>query len=183
MRKSNLKILAECAIMTALAFVLSLIPIWEMPYGGSITLLSMLPIFVAALRNGPKWGLGTAFVYSVLQAFASNALGWGLTAGVLVTCYLLDYIVAFTVLGLAGFAADKSMTKKLCAVAICCVLRLVSHFGSGCTIWGAMASEYGFSNPYLYSICYNGLYMLPETVFTVLGCFVALKALEKRKML
>lgn len=183
MKKTNLKTLVECAVMVALAFVLSLVKVWEMPFGGSVTLLSMLPIFVASLRHGPKWGLGTAFVYAITQALASNALSWGLTPVVLVVCYLLDYLVAFTVLGLAGFAAKKPMPVKLGVVAGCCLLRFLSHFGSGCTIWGAYAAEYGFSSPYLYSLCYNGLYMLPETIFTVIGCFIVLKAMEKRKML
>ena len=65
---SKTRILVECALMIALGTVLSLFPlslVWTR--GGSITLLSMLPIIMMSLRHGTKWGLGTAFLYSLIQ--------------------------------------------------------------------------------------------------------------------
>lgn len=185
--KTKLYALTECAIMVALSFVLSLVKVWEMPFGGSITLLSMLPICVAALRHGPVFGLSAAFVYSLTQAFVSGAAGWGLTPTVLVVCYLLDYILAFTVLGLVGFARKKgNLAKTFCVVAVC-FLRFLCHYLSGVTIWATSIPD-GFieqfgANPYLYSLLYNGGYMLPETIFTAIGAFFILKALSSRKML
>lgn len=184
---SNLKTLVECAILVALSFVLSFLKVWEMPFGGSVTLLSMLPVCVAALRHGPKWGLGTAFVYSITQALVSGAAGWGLSPKVLVICYLLDYIIAFTVLGLAGFAKGKSDAVQALSIVAVSFLRFISHYLSGVTIWASpemyAGLEYGIANPYLYSLLYNGAYMLPEAIFTAIGAFIMIKALKSRKQL
>ena len=185
--KARLRALAECAIMVALAFVLSFIKVWEMPFGGSITLLSMLPICIAALRHGTGWGLGAAFVYSITQALVSGAAGWGLTPTVLVVCYLLDYILAFTVLGLVGLFKDKGYVKKLSGIFGVCLLRFICHYISGITIWASsipeeFAAQFG-NSAYFYSLLYNGGYMLPEAVFTVIGAFFVIKAFESRKLL
>ena len=182
-KHKKIKILAECAIMAALSFVLSLIPLWQMPFGGAVTLLSMLPVCVVALRNGPLWGLGTAFVYSLTQAFVSGAIGWGLSLKVLIVCYILDYILAFTVLGLCGFAKNRKTALQVTSVAAVCVIRFICHYISGVTIWSGSGLDYGIANPYLYSLLYNGGYMLPETVITAAGAYFVIKALSKRKML
>ena len=178
--------LVECAILVALSFVLSLIPTIPFPwliYGGSVTLLSMLPVCVAGLRHGAKWGLGAAFVYSITQALVSGAAGWGLSIKVLIVCYLLDYILAFTVLGLCGFFKGKSTIIQTASVAGVCVLRFICHYMSGVTIWEASCFEKGFTNPYLYSLIYNGSYMLPEIIFTSIGAFFVNKAFKSRQML
>ena len=100
--------------MVALAAVLSEVRITWMPFGGSLTLFSMIPIIIIALRHGPVWGLGTAFVYSATQFLfdASKLSGWGIAgAKAFILCTLFDYIVAFTALGMAGFfksAFDKN---------------------------------------------------------------------------
>ena len=185
--KARLRALSECAIMVALAFVLSFIKVWEMPFGGAVTLLSMLPICVAALPHGPFWGLGAAFVYSITQALMSGAVGWGLTPTVLIICYLLDYILAFTVLGLVGFCKDKGALPSVLGVVGVCVLRFLCHYLSGVTIWAnaipeSFIEQFG-ANPYLYSLFYNGGYMLPETVFTAVGAFFLIKTLSSRKFL
>lgn len=176
-RYANLRILVECAIMVALAFVLSLSKLFELPFGGSVTLLSMLPICLVSIRHGIGWGLGTAFVYSATQALVSGATGWGLTPAVLILCFLLDYILAFTVLGLAGLFRKRGMAGCLFGIALVCALRFLCHYISGVTLWGSMAPE-GMS-PYLYSLLYNGGFMLPETVLTVIGAFFVLTALKK----
>ncbi len=182
MKNKKINILAECAIMVALGFVLSLIKIWEMPFGGAVTLLSMLPVCLVSLRHGIKWGLGTAFVYSATQAFVSGAHGWGLSVTVLIVCYLLDYFVAFTALGLAGLFRSKGVIGQIGGITLVCVLRFICHYMSGVTIWSSAALENGFASPYLYSLVYNGFYMLPETVFTIIGAIAILKALSSRKM-
>ena len=185
MRKTNSRLyaLSECAILVALSFVLSLVKIFEMPFGGSVTLLSMLPVCVAALRNGAKWGLLSAFTYSLTQALMSGAAGWGLSVKVLIVCYLLDYIVAFTVLGLCGFFSKKTALVQSLSVVGVCFLRFACHYTSGVTIWSSSAFDAGYTNPYLYSLLYNGAYMLPEAIFTAIGAFVIIKAFKSRKLL
>ena len=73
--------IVECAILIAMAFALSFIKIIYMPYGGSVTAASMVPIIVAGYRHGLKWGLLTGFTYSILQllmglANVSYATSW-----------------------------------------------------------------------------------------------------------
>ena len=103
MSKTNSKTrtLVECALMIALGTVLANIKIFEMPNGGSITLLSMLPFILVSYRHGTKWGLFTGFVNSLLQMllgfYAPPAPGLLPLVGMI----LLDYVLAFTLLGLA----------------------------------------------------------------------------------
>ena len=92
--------IVECAILIAMAFALSFIKIIYMPYGGSVTAASMVPIIVAGYRHGLKWGLLTGFTYSILQllmglANVSYATSWVAAVAII----LLDYVGAFTVLG------------------------------------------------------------------------------------
>ena len=185
MRNAKVRMLVESAVMVALAFVLSLIKVWQMPFGGSVTLLSMLPITLIAVKNGPLWGFGTAFVYSLTQLAVSGVFGWGLTAGVLAVALLLDYIAAFTVLGAAG-CFGKTKTGAVVGTAVACVLRFVSHFLAGYTIWANYEQFVAFGKewvnmPALYSLCYNGAYMLPELIFTVAATvvFVNVPAIQK----
>ena len=102
---SKTRTLVECALMIALGTVLANIKIFEMPNGGSITLLSMLPFILVSYRHGTKWGLFTGFVNSLLQMllgfYAPPAPGLLPLVGMI----LLDYVLAFTLLGLAGAIA------------------------------------------------------------------------------
>lgn len=181
MSKKRIQTLAECAVMVSLAFVLSLIKIIEMPFGGSVTLLSMLPVCLISLRHGIKWGMGTAFVYGCIQALISGAVGWGLSVKVLIICFVLDYFAAFAVLGLAGIFKKFGTLGEIVGVFSACALRFVCHYISGVTIWSSNALDAGFTNPFIYSLVYNGAYMLPETIFTCIGTTVVLKALKSRK--
>ena len=88
---SNTRILVEGALMIALATILSMIKIFEMPFGGSVTLLSMLPIVLMSFRHGTRWGLLTAFVHSVLQlVLGFSNIGYCSTFLSQVGCILLD---------------------------------------------------------------------------------------------
>ena len=168
--------LTECAVMIALATVLSLIKVWKMPLGGSITALSMLPICLFSVMFGLKWGLGGAFVYAVIQLMLDlpEAMGWGLTPTVWVGMILFDYLIAFTVLGLAGVFRRKKEAGALLGTCLAMFLRFVSHVISGTLFFGAWLPE-GWSNPLIYSICYNGLFMLPELILTGIVMFSLLK--------
>lgn len=166
------------AIFVALASVLSLIKIVEMPLGGSVTLLSMLPIVMISIMFGPKWGFGSAFVYSIIQLIfgitMSGLLGWGLTPIMLVGCILFDYIIAYTVLGIAGIFRNKGYGGICGGIVLALVLRFVSHFISGYVIFKNLEQFELFgtlfeNRPVLYSIAYNGLYMLPELILTLIA--------------
>ena len=189
MRNEKTKLLAEGAAMVALATVLSFIRVFKLPWGGSITLLSMLPIVLFSIRRGVKMGLVVSFVYALVQfgqGILDGLFGWGLTAGMLIACIVLDYLAAFTVLGLAGLWRIKGLPGWLAGILLAVGLRFICHFLSGVVIWGSFGELWsGFStdNTWLYSFLYNGCYMLPEMIFTMIGAVALLKAPQTKRLL
>ena len=137
MKNNNTKKLAACAVMVALGAVLSMIKVLQMPFGGSITLLSMLPCAMISIMYGLKWGFAASFVESVVQlAFGitmDGILGWGMTPSALIGTILLDYIVAYTVIGIAGIFRKKGLCRHLlrhgagCCAALCVPLHFRRH--------------------------------------------------------
>ena len=105
--------LTTTALMLALALILSFIKVYEMPQGGSITAVSMMPIILIAYLYGTKWGIFTGFAYSLLQLITDFSSLRGLSIGTFVAAIFLDYIIAFSVLGLAGMFKDKFKNKAL----------------------------------------------------------------------
>jgi len=183
------KVLVEGAAMVALATVLSYIRVFKLPWGGSITLLSMLPIAIFSIKRGIKAGFAASFAFALLQ-FGQGVLdglfGWGLTIGMLIACIVLDYIGAYTVLGIAGIFRKKGMAGWITGIVIAVVLRFLFHFFSGVVIWGSFGELWGgfyTENTYLYSFVYNGCYMLPELIFTVIGAVVLLKLPQTRRFI
>ncbi len=183
------KILVEGAVMVALATVLSFIRVFRLPWGGSVTLLSMLPIVLFSIRRGLGPGLTVSFVYSLIQ-FAQSVMdglfGWGLTPGMLLACIFLDYIGAFLVLGIAGIFRKKGLPGWICGISLAVVLRFVSHFLSGAVIWhsyGELWQGFSTENTFVYSFLYNGCYMLPELIFTLAGAVALLSAPQTKRLL
>lgn len=178
MERNKVLIMVEGAVMVALATGLSLlsnfIPFLKLPWGGSITLLSMLPIVINSIRNGVKSGLACSFVYSVVQLVMGmfEVLGWGLTPAMLAACFFFDYIGAFTVLGLAGLFRKREMQGWIGGTVAAIVLRYAMHVVSGAVVFhtaGKLWEGLEIGNPWLYSIVYNACYMLPELIFTTIG--------------
>lgn len=174
MKSNNVRKLTESAVMLAVATVLSMIPIIEMPFGGKLTLVSMLPILLIAYRYGISWGFLVSFTYGIIQMMLgldnlSYATNW--LAGVAIV--LLDYLVAYGVLGFAGLFRKKLNNQRLeisLGIAVGCVLRFVCHFITGVTVWSVWAKE---GMPvWLYSMAYNGLYMLPEMVLSIVVAII-----------
>lgn len=171
--------LVECALMIALGTVLANVKIYELPNGGSVTLFSMLPFILISFRHGVKWGLFTGFVNSLLQMllgfYAPPAPGLLPLVGMI----LLDYVLAFMVLGLAGGIA-KAFQNPLVGVTVgtvaVCALRFLCSFLSGVLIWGNLSDGLP---AWVYSLTYNGSYMLPETILTTLGALLVYKAAPK----
>ena len=189
--KFEVRTIVESAVMLALAFALSYVKLYRMPWGGSVTLFSMLPIIVVSIRHGIAWGTGTAFCYSWLQVFLGvdgNVFGWGLTPGMLVGSIILDYIVAFTVIGLAGIFRKMEIKGAFLGTVAVCVARFLSHFIAGVVLWANVEQFVAFgesfvNRPVLYSFLYNGAYMLPEMIITVAGLGLLLTTKEFRKII
>ncbi len=181
-KKINVKKLTMSGIMISLSVGLSMVKIFEMPLGGSVTLLSMLPVCMLSIMFGCKWGLFCSSVYALIQLLLDIAkvVGWGLTPAALVGCIVFDYLAAFTVLGLAGLFRKHGVPGYSGGIALASFLRFVSHVISGVVFFGSWAPE-GW-NPFIYSISYNGLYMLPEMAFTIIGSIVLLKEPHAAKL-
>ena len=180
--KNSTRRLTETAVLIALGTVLSLVKI-DLPFGGGVTLASMLPIILISHRYGFKWGLFTAFVYSVLQLIMGvDNVGYATSAFMAAGVVVLDYILAYTVLGPSGIFG-KSRKAVAIGIAFTFGLRFLCHFITGVWIWGAwMPEEFmglPMSSPYVYSLLYNGWYMLAELIVTEIIAMLLYKPLEK----
>ena len=157
--RTRTRMLCEGAIMVALAQILSYIKIMELPNGGSLT-PAMFPILLFAVRWGLKDGLLAGFVFGLLQLIFDGAYAWGWQS------MLLDYLVAFPPLGLAGLFKGKKW-GIFAGTVLGCLGRFIVHFISGITIYRIYAPTEilgtVFDEPNLYSLVYNGTYMLPNT--------------------
>lgn len=173
--------LAESAIMIAFSTVLSMITFFQLPAGGSVTPFSMLPILIIAYRYGVKWGLGVGVVYGLIQMILGlSALSYATTALAAVCIILFDYIVAFGVIGFGGlFRNMKNQAVGFTlGVTVACVLRFLCHFLTGVTVWADYTG--GIWNAVMFSLTYNGSYMLPELVITVIVGAVLMSVLDFR---
>jgi len=170
--RSHLRIRALCegAILLALAVVLNYLSkllFVNMPQGGSVT-LAMFPLLLYIHRWGVGKGLLVGFTYGLLDMLIDSGYAWGWQS------MLLDYLVAYTALGLGGFFKGKAWGIFPC-VAIGCIGRFAVHYFSGITLYRileptaveGLESLGVFSSPHLYSLVYNGVYMLPNTVIAL----------------
>ncbi|MBE6904482.1 MAG: energy-coupled thiamine transporter ThiT [Ruminococcaceae bacterium] len=186
MKNRSLKTLVECAVMIAMATVLSMFKIIEMPLGGTITIASMLPIAVFSYRHGVKWGLVCAFLCSCIQlVLGLNNLAYGKTFLAVLAIIFFDYIIAFSCIGLAGiFKKQNSSIAQTslrfgAGLTISVVLRFLCHLVSGAVVWYELTKEWYPDPGYIhdvvnshgawtYSFIYNVTYMGPELVITLI---------------
>ena len=171
--------LCECAIMLALSVALSFVKIYNMPMGGSVTLVSMLPVLLIGLRHGAKWGFATSGLFAAVQLVQAlvegNVFPYCYTAAAVIICILFDYVVPFGIIGATGCVSVKTgKVKVLVVIAVLVFIRFVCHFITGIVIWGQWAPE-GMGK-FIYSLVYNGQYMLPELVLTVLAAWALLSS-------
>ncbi len=187
--RKTIRYIAESAVMLALAIALSYIRLFPMPLGGSITPASMLPIILIALRYGWKGGLPVSFLFSgfqIVQAlidgdvFVYCETGWTVTI-----CVLFDYLLPFTVLGIAELAFDlmKKRTRVAAYIGTAAVifLRYAFHFVAGVAIWGQWAPD--GMGAVLYSFLYQGALFLPELVITHVVATVLYEVPAVKKLL
>jgi len=148
------KIIAEIAVFVALSAALSYIKLFSLPQGGSVTAGSMVPILWLALRRGAKIGLFAAAVCGCVQLVVEPFIFHPAQV-------LLDYPLAFGMLGLAGFFQNHPFV----GVNLGIVGRFLAHFISGIVFFAAYAPE--GMHPWVYSAIYNGSYLLPELVISI----------------
>ena len=198
MKKQSTVRLVESALLIAIAAVLELISKalgLELPFGGTITLASMFPIVLIAYKYGTQWGLLSGFTYSLVQMLlgAKTVSAMFLPGDDQMVLWqaicicLLDYVLAYTLLGLGGIFKGK-FKKPAAELAlgafVALLLRYLVHIVSGAIFYGAYAEWFftqegfysigekilgtfsGSSLAIAYSIFYNGLYMVPEIILT-----------------
>ncbi len=182
--KKNTLALCEGGIMIALSTVLAMLKLIDMPYGGSVTFAQMLPILIFAYRHGPKFGMGAALTASVIQLLLGleNFSYLPLTTwySVLVLA-LLDYVVAYSVFGVAGFLREKMDYRRAMTVSavLASAVRYLCHVVSGFTAWAAFEIPTGAV--LLYSVGYNATYMIPETIVLVAATYYICSAIDFSK--
>lgn len=196
--KSNkLRKLVTCAMLIAIATVLTFAVIYKSPFDGSVTVLSMLPIVLIGYLYGVKWGFGSALVFGVLKVIVSmgsvaklfmpdSDQAWWKAV---IIC-LLDYVLAYTVLGVASLF--RKIGKPSAALGIgafvATTCRYIIHVISGAIFYGSYADwffgELGETGTYVlekysgaslsivYSLIYNAIYMIPEIVMTTVAAFI-----------
>ncbi|MDO5401315.1 MAG: energy-coupled thiamine transporter ThiT [Eubacteriales bacterium] len=204
--QTKTKRLTESAMLIALAVVLEFVGravIPPMPFGGQLTIVSMLPIILVSYRHGVRWGLVTGLGYSLVQmamgadtvtaAFQPGYFGDGtLILNAVIMC-ALDYVLAYTVLGLGGIFRNKMKNpgvSLMCGGLVAMGCRYLTHILSGYILfsgwaewfftqegfpaWGAglVASLSPAALGWVYSIVYNGLYMVPEMILTALAALL-----------
>ncbi len=150
------KKVTEIAVVVAMAVVCSFIKVFEMPQGGSIS-LTMVPLFLIAQRRGVITGCITGSIYGILSA---------LLAGVIYhpASLLLDYILAFAAVGIAGFF-NKNLAHIILGTTLGVFGRFIFSFISGAVLFASYAPE--GQNPWLYSLIYQSSYLIPELLIAL----------------
>ena len=192
--------LVLAGVMIAMGTALGFVKPFELPYGGAITLCSMLPVMFFSYRCGLKWGLSAGLVFSVLQLlFGLDALK-GISAMMVVGSIFLDYILAFTVLGLAGMFRGKIKNDAAAFTLgsfVSMMLRYFCSFLSGWVLWTsfnetadmqgfiatffpALGNLSGTALAVVYSLVYNGSYMIPEIILTCVVGFLLVQFAGKQ---
>ena len=197
------KRLTESAMLLAMAIVLELVSkmfIPEMPFGGQVTLVSMLPVVLISYRHGVKWGLVSGVAYALIEmaigaktvaaAFQPGYFGDSvMVVNALIMC-LLDYLVAYTMMGLGGIFRNRMENRGAalaCGALVALGARYLAHVVSGYILFSGWAEWFftqdGFPawgaslvsslSPQMlglvYSLVYNGMYMVPEMILTAIA--------------
>ncbi|MBE6591319.1 MAG: proton-coupled thiamine transporter YuaJ [Ruminococcaceae bacterium] len=194
MKQNKTQTLAQCAILVSLSFVLSYVRLITMPMEGSVTLMSMLPVMLIGIRFGLKWGIASSFCYAVLQLIQSITVGglfsWGLSPLSLIACIILDYLLPFTLLGITGLVKNKTLFKIMASIIGAVFLRFICHTVSGAVIFSIITKTVDifshsvtFTDSWLYSICYNGFYLAPELILTLIGAYLLIKIPAAKRLL
>lgn len=189
MKNKKVTMMVEGAVMIALAVVLSFIRVIKLPWGGSVTLFSMLPIMLFSIRRGLKYGFAVSFIFSLFELFqgiTDGLFGWGLTIPMLLACICIDYIGAYSVIGIAGIFRNKNTAGYISGIILAVFIRFMFHFISGVVIWhsiGKLWGEFSTENSFVYSFCYNAAYMLPEMIITIIAAVILIKIPQTKKLL
>ena len=164
--KTDVRALTYGALCMAMSFVLSYIKLYSMPLGGSVTLASMLPLLWYSNKFGMRNGFIAGTAYGLLQLIQKPEIYHWVQV-------LLDYPLAFMMLGLAGSVKNLQLGSILGVAG-----RWICHIISGAVFFGEWMPE-GWSNAWVYSAAYNGAYLLVDLILCIVLSFVLAKALNR----
>lgn len=207
--QTKTKRLTESAMLISMAVVLELVSkmiIPEMPFGGQVTMVSMLPIVLISYRHGVRWGLVSGFCYALIEmaigtktvaaAFQPGYFGDGTMIGNALLMCLLDYVLAYTLLGLGGCFRNRIRNRGIalmCGSLVALSARYLAHILSGFLLFSSWAewffTQEGFPawgtglvqslSPEMlglaYSAVYNGMFMIPEMILTAIAALLVAK--------
>ncbi len=149
--------MTEIAVTVAMAVVCSFIKIFEMPQGGSVA-LTMIPILFIAFKSGAVSGIASGMIYGIISLAISGVVYHPMSI-------LLDYVLAFGLLGIAGFFG-KSIKGIITGSIIGVAGRFASSVISGAVLFASFAPD--GQNPWIYSLIYQSTYMIPELVLSLI---------------
>lgn len=184
MKSLTLRRLVECALLIAIGTVLSLIS-FQGPWvlGGSITLCSMLPLVMISRRHGVKWGVLSALAYSLIQLLLGlSSVQYAPDALTAIGIIMLDYVLAYTVIGFAGCFGKVIRNQRAAlavGIAVTFTARFACHFLSGILIWEALWPNALHWASVVWSLAYNGSFMLPEAVITAAVAVISYNPLKR----
>jgi thiamine transporter len=164
------KMLTFMGLAIALTAVLKMFKVYQAPFGGSVTFGSMIPILLVGYFYGTEVGLLTGFVYGIVDLI----LGPYILHPIQV---LFDYPLPFMMLGLIGLVKGKDKKFVFLGTLLAVVARFMCHYFAGVVFWGSYAPD-GMS-PYLYSLLYNGSYLLFDSIIVLV--ILAILPLDKLK--
>ena len=173
MKTKPIRMITEGAIMLAMAEVLSLLPLFKLPWGGSVD-LAMLPVILFCVRWGFGAGMTASCAHAVFQfLFAGGiAIGWQSMLG--------DYLLAYAVLGIAGLFKGKFVPATLVSISI----RFLVHYVVGATLWAEYMPESFFgltmTTPWIYSALYNGTFILLDLMLILAAYGILSKTALKK---
>lgn len=174
-RESKSELVVASALALATAFLLGLIKIsspW--PYGGSVTLFSMVPIIIISFKMGAKTGFVLGINYGILKLLLGTNNFIFLNFKGLLFSIILDYLLAYGFIGAASlFRINNAKNAKInfyFSIFIAFILRYLCHVISGIFVWRALLTQkVSTANIMLYSAGYNIFYILPELTITLIG--------------
>lgn len=187
--KRALSSMVISAMMLAISLIIKLlimyIPMANWPHGGSISLV-LIPLVLASLYCGPIWGGFVGVSYGLIDFFIDGVTGWSTNPIIILLAFVLDYLIAFGSCAIAGLFRKAFYEKKAWApaVSVLCfgLIRFISHFFSGMLVWTSNADyeniipDFSWGG-FVYSMTYNGSYMLPTTVICMVVITLMLSAL------
>lgn len=170
MGKKKTQILVEAGLAIAISYVLHFIILFQMPQGGAIKAANMVPLFIFAYR----WGGRAGIMASVTYGLVNFILGFKFSVHPL--SIILDYLVAYGVIGVAGYFKDTRWGLFTGSV-LACVLKWCASVMSGALIFASYAPA--GTNPWIYSMMYNGSYMFPDSFINIVVLLVIYGSIKK----